>query len=168
MRDRILRRLFHLPRWLLALAAALVLSGCGFLADFLIHDAHRLLASDLYTFLIAFLFTYALLRLESHRRRVLSRRMEIAADVNHHIRNALTGIVYTAAVQNDPALQAVLKDATERIDWVLNTVLPGDAVELRWPVQAPDWRPSPWEIKARPESPLPDHLHSESRQGTEA
>ena len=130
---------------LLALLAGVVMSGCGFLIDVLVHKANRLMASDIYTFALAFLFSYALLRHEARRRAVLSRRMEIAAEVNHHIRNALTGIVYTAAVRSDPALQAVLEDATARIDWVLTTVMPDGANELRWPVQVPSWRPLPWE-----------------------
>ncbi len=129
---------------LLALLAGLVMSGCGFLIDVFVHRANRLMASDIYTFALAFLFSYALLRYEARRRAVLSRRMEIAAEVNHHIRNALTGIVYTAAVRSDPALQAVLEDATARIDWVLTTVMPDGASELRWPVQAPAWKPLPW------------------------
>ena len=71
--------------------------------------------------------------------------MQIAAEVNHHIRNALTGVVFTAAVRNDPALEAVIMDATARIDWVLNTVLPDGSEDLRWPVQSPDWQPGRWQ-----------------------
>ncbi len=134
----------NLPLWLLALIAALLISGCGFLVDHFVHRANRLLASDFYTLSIAFLFSYLLLRYEARRRALLRRRMQVAAEVNHHIRNALTGVVFTAAVQNDPELTSVLKDATERISWVLNTVLPDGAEDLRWPVQAPNWSPSGW------------------------
>jgi len=72
------------------------------------------------------------------------RRMAIAAEVNHHIRNALTAIVYSTSVKRDQPLQSVLKDATDRIDWVLNTVLPDGEESLKWPVQAPHWRPGNW------------------------
>ena len=135
--------------WFIASLSAILISGCGFLVDHIIHKADRLLASDFYTCGIAFVFSYALLAYESRRRAVLSRRMEVVAEANHHIRNALTGVVLTAAVQNDPALEEVLKDATARIDWVLNTVLPDGSAELRWPVQSPEWRPSRWRSSSR-------------------
>jgi hypothetical protein len=67
-----------------------------------------------------------------------------AAEVNHHIRNALTAIVYSTSVRHDQALRKTLKEATDRIDWVLNEILPDGESKLRWPVQAPLWRPRPW------------------------
>lgn len=137
--------------WLIALLASVLISGCGFLVDRFIHKADRLLASDFYTLVIAFIFSYALLSYEARRRAVLRRRMQVAADVNHHIRNALTSVVFTAAVQNDPRLTSVIEDATARIDWVLNTVLPDGSDSLRWPVQSPEWTPSSWEQPARPD-----------------
>ncbi len=127
----------------------MLIAGCGFLVDHLIHKSERLYASDFYTLLIAFVFSYALLSYEAHRRAVLSRRMEIVAEANHHIRNALAGVVLTAAVQNDAALEEVLRDATARIDWVLNTVLPDGAKDLQWPVQSANWRPSHWRSDQR-------------------
>jgi hypothetical protein len=142
---------FSLSSLLLAALGALLISGGGFLVDHLVHKADRLLASDFYTCGIAFLFSYVLLQLQIWRRRALARRMEIAAEVNHHIRTALTGVVYTAAVRNDPALQAVLEDATARIDWVLNTVLPDGSHDLQWPVQTTMWRPSAWKKPAASE-----------------
>ena len=129
--------------------AAILISGCGFLVDHIIHDANQLRASDYYTAVIAFVFSYALLSYEARRVAQMSRRMQIVADANHHIRNALAGVVLTAAVQNDPALEVVLKDATARIDWVLTTVLPDGSEDLQWPVQAPDWRPSDWKSRQK-------------------
>lgn len=142
-----------------ALFFGALISGTGFAIDHLIHNADRLLASDFYTLLVAFGFSYVLLAIAARRRAVLTRRMQIAAEVNHHIRNALTGVVFTAAVRNDPALEAVLVDATARIDWVLTTVLPDGANELRWPVQSSDWQPAPWTgTKASTESNGPTLL----------
>ncbi len=135
---------FSARNLLLALFGAVVISCCGFFIDHFFHRANRLLASDFYTCGVAFMFSYTLLQFESRRRALLARRMEIAAEVNHHIRNALTGVVFTAAARNDPALQAVLDDATARIDWVLNTVLPDGSSSLKWPVQSPHWRPQTW------------------------
>lgn len=129
---------------LLALGSGAVIAGCGVLMDHFIHGVDHIYASDVYTLVVGFLLSYALLLNEDRRRANLARRMQIAADVNHHIRNALTGVVYTAAVRNDPALHSVLEDATARIDWVLNTVLPDGRSELRWPVDVKEWSPSSW------------------------
>jgi hypothetical protein len=129
---------------LMALGVGVVIAGCGFGVDRLVHHASRLYASDLYTCMIACVLSYLLLIYEKRRRRMLERRMTIAAEVNHHIRNALTAVVFSASVRNDPALQSVLKDATARINWVLTTVLPDGARDLMWPVQAPGWRAGSW------------------------
>jgi uncharacterized protein YacL len=128
-----------------ALAVGLIISACGFGVDHLFHHANRLYASDLYTLIVAFVMSYLLLLYEERRRRMLARRMEIAAEVNHHVRNALTAVVFSASVVHDPSLEAVLKDATARIDWVLNTVLPDGAESMKWPIQAPDWHPGTWQ-----------------------
>jgi hypothetical protein len=129
---------------LLALAVGLLIGVCGVGLDRLVHHASRIYASDLYTCVIASIFSYLLMIYEKRRRMILARRMAIAAEVNHHIRNALTAIIYSTSVRRDQSLQATLKDATDRIDWVLNTVLPDGDGRLKWPVQAPKWRPNQW------------------------
>jgi hypothetical protein len=117
---------------------------CGVGLDRLVHHASRLYASDLYTCAVASVFSYALMMYEKRRRMIMARRMAITAEVNHHVRNALTAIVYSTSVKPDQSLQTVLKDATDRIDWVLTTVLPDGEEGLKWPVQAPQWRPRKW------------------------
>jgi uncharacterized membrane protein len=114
-----------------ALFLGLMIGVCGFGLDRLVHHASRIYASDLYTCIIATVLSYLVLVYEKRRRMILARRMEIAAEVNHHIRNA-------------QSLQSTLKDATERIDWVLTTVLPDGEERLKWPVQRPQWRPVAW------------------------
>jgi hypothetical protein len=127
-----------------ALVLGLLIGFCGVGLDRLVHHASRIYASDLYTCVIASIFSYLLMIYEKRRRMILARRMEIAAEVNHHIRNALSAIIYSTSVRRDQSLQATLKDATDRIDWVLTTVLPDGDGRLKWPVQAPLWRPSQW------------------------
>jgi hypothetical protein len=127
-----------------ALVVGLLIGLCGVGLDRLVHHASRIYASDLYTCVIASIFSYLLMIYEKRRRMILARRMAIAAEVNHHIRNALTTIIYSTSVRRDPSLQATLKDATDRIDWVLTTVLPDGDGRLKWPVQAPQWRPTQW------------------------
>ena len=136
-----------------ALFVGFVIAGCGFGVDYLFHSASRLFASDVYTFIIACVLSYALMMYEKRRRTMLERRMMIAAEVNHHIRNALTAVVFTASVQNDPALETVIQDATARINWVLTTVLPDGSKDLEWPVQAPDWQAHSWDGEAKAAKP---------------
>lgn len=127
-----------------ALILGALIGVCGVGLDRLVHHASHLYASDLYTCVVASVFSYLLMIYEKRRRMILARRMAIAAEVNHHIRNALTAIVYSTSVKRDQPLQSVLKDATDRIDWVLNTVLPDGEERLKWPVQAAQWRPENW------------------------
>ena len=127
-----------------ALVLGLLVGVCGVGLDRLVHQTSRIYASDLYTCIVSMVFLYLLMVFEKRRRMVLARRMEIVAEANHHIRNALTAVVFSASVQNDPALQAVLNDATERIDWVLTKVLPDGEAALKWPVQSQEWRPGVW------------------------
>ena len=127
-----------------AVILGVLIGVCGVGLDRLVHHASRLYASDLYTCVVASAFSYLLMIYEKRRRMILARRMAIAAEVNHHIRNALTAIVYSTSVKRDQPLQSVLKDATDRIDWVLTTVLPDGEESLKWPVQAPQWRPGIW------------------------
>ncbi len=129
------------PRIVLyAVLVGALLAGCGFGVDRFFHNASRLYASDFYTFVIACVLSYLLLMYEKRRRIMLERRMMIVAEVNHHIRNALTAVVFSASVQNDSVLEDVLKDATARINWVLTTVLPDGSKDLTWPVQSTEWR----------------------------
>ncbi len=127
-----------------ALVVGLLFGVFGVGLDRLVHHASRIYASDLYTCVIASIFSYLLMIYEKRRRMILARRMAIAAEVNHHIRNALSAIIYSTSVRRDQSVQATLRDATDRIDWVLTTVLPDGDTRLRWPVQAPHWRPSQW------------------------
>ena len=127
---------------MLALVVGLLIGVCGVGLDRLVHHASRIYASDLYTCVIASIFSYLLMIYDKRRRMILARRMAIAAEVNHHIRNALSAIIYSTSVRRDLPLQATLKDATDRIDWVLTTVLPDGDKRLRWPVQAPHGVPA--------------------------
>ncbi len=129
---------------LLAMLCGLVIGFCGYAVDHFVHGINELYTSDLYTCIVASLLCYTLMVYDKRRRVILARRMEIVAEVNHHIRNALTAVVFSAAVQKDPMLQAVIEDATARIDWVLTTILPDGADDLKWPVQAAAWSPKRW------------------------
>jgi hypothetical protein len=151
-REISVRAILHGRIVFFALVVGFLIAGFGFGVDRIVHRASRLYASDLYTFVVACLLSYALMMYEKRRRAMLERRMMIAAEVNHHIRNALTAVVFSASVKSDPALQAVIQDATARINWVLTTVLPDGSKDLMWPVQAPEWRASSWQDEKKSRS----------------
>jgi signal transduction histidine kinase len=86
-------------------------------------EFRHIFASDWFEALGATILSgIALLRIQA-RRRELMVRMQIVEDVNHHVRNALTAIVFSASLRDDPELDAQVKDACARIDWVLSDVL---------------------------------------------
>jgi hypothetical protein len=45
------------------------------------------------------------------------------AEVNHHVRNALTSVLYSVHLNRDPELMKITQDAVARVDWVLREVL---------------------------------------------
>jgi hypothetical protein len=107
----------------LLIGAFAILASFGF--DRMLHGIVRpLYASDLLEGAVAAgLSGAALLKLQKRRRELLV-RMQIVEDVNHHVRNALTAVVLSASLREDAELNALVRNACERIDWVLNDVLP--------------------------------------------
>jgi hypothetical protein len=105
------------------------------------HLARPVYASDvLVGTLVALLSGAALLRAQIIRQELLT-RMQITEDVNHHVRNALAAITLTTSLREDPELIELVKDASERIDWVLSEILSG-AVSGKVTPKAPSrWRP---------------------------
>lgn len=129
--------------WIIVLLALLIgiLSVAGsFLLDWAIHDLVRpVYASDILEGGVAALVSGAVLvRMQSRRREMLV-RMQIIEDVNHHVRNALTIITLSSAIRQDPELDTQVKDACNRIDWILN-----DAVSRTIGHSAPDPVQSGW------------------------
>ena len=92
--------------------------------DWAMHGmVRRVYASDLLEWIaVAFFSGVVLVRMQARRRELLI-RMQIVEDVNHHVRNALTSITLSAALREDAQLDARVRDACERIDWVLSDVL---------------------------------------------
>ena len=66
---------------------------------------------------------FAQIRLrQQEKREVLKDRLDKVADMNHHVRNALTVVVYSMKIGN--ADSSMLQGAVERIEWALREVLP--------------------------------------------
>ena len=102
-----------------------LLHGRGLVGGWEIFGAGRTVyASDLLAAFVAGSASgIALGRLQARRRELLA-RMQAVEDVNHHVRNALTAVALSAALHDDVQLNEQVRDATERIDWVLRDVLP--------------------------------------------
>jgi hypothetical protein len=75
-------------------------------------------------------------RHERARRRQLAERLHTIASMNHHVRNALQVIMYSAYVPSDQEQLGRIRDAVERIEWALQEVLPGESLN-----DDDDWRP---------------------------
>ena len=65
----------------------------------------------------------------SERRENVAARLRTIADMNHHIRNALQTIQFSAYSTKDQQTIAEISEAVERIQWALREVLPGRASE---------------------------------------
>jgi hypothetical protein len=50
-------------------------------------------------------------------------RMRMIAEMNHHVRNAMTAISLSVYAKNDPELEKITRDSIQRIDWALREVL---------------------------------------------
>jgi signal transduction histidine kinase len=83
----------------------------------------RLLAEGLSAVVVAWL-TAGFIRQANQRRDAALLRMQVIAETNHHIRNALAAISFsTDAIQNPQCIQ-VISESVERIEWTLREVLP--------------------------------------------
>ncbi len=126
---------------LIALSIGVLSLATSMFLDWAIHDiVRRIYASDILEGVVAVVLSGAVLVRMQSRRRELLMRMQIIEDVNHHVQNALTVITLSSALLQDPELNAQMRDACDRIDWVLNDVLSqtlgaGDAKET-----PPKWR----------------------------
>src|SRR5690349_20802757 len=98
--------------------------GSGILLDVTLGVENRgILYSDIFTGVVAAFLTLMVARYYERLRIADSERLRVAADVNHHVRNALTAVLYSVHVRRDPELIQVTQDAVDRIDWTLREIL---------------------------------------------
>jgi signal transduction histidine kinase len=121
-----------LPGWkmlVLSLVAAAAVFIIGSTLDWILLHEHEpktvtVEISDALGGMVAGSLVFRLLQYERERRRRLRQRLEVIADMNHHIRNALqviSGTAYSAADQQQ--LEAV-RQSVNRIQWTLREILP--------------------------------------------
>jgi hypothetical protein len=74
-------------------------------------------------------------RYERFRQRQLTQQLRTIAAMNHHVRNALQVVMYSASVPSDKEQLNRIRSAVQRIEWALQEVLPGYALDLDndWP-----------------------------------
>jgi signal transduction histidine kinase len=89
----------------------------------------RLLAEGLSAFIVSCLIA-KLADINRRQRRLAMARMQVIAEMNHHIRNALASISLSAYVAENQQLIRVISEGVERIDWALREILPRE-VPLR-------------------------------------
>jgi signal transduction histidine kinase len=83
----------------------------------------RLLAEGLSAVVVA-LLTAGLIHQANQRREAAQLRMQVIAEMNHHIRNALAAIsLSTDTIQNQQCIR-VISQSVDRITWALREVLP--------------------------------------------
>jgi hypothetical protein len=105
-----------------AIGLAVFLVGFG-LDALLISDSRGILSSDAVTGGIAALLAYLAVHQYQVRQKENAARLHVVAEVNHHVRNALSAILLSVHIRRDPELLNITESAVERIDWVLTEVL---------------------------------------------
>jgi hypothetical protein len=83
----------------------------------------RLLAEGLSAFILSCLIAkIANIARYQHQRTVA--RMQVIAEMNHHIRNALTPISLSTHITDNQQRIRVISEGVDRIDWALREILP--------------------------------------------
>jgi len=112
--------------------AAIAVGIVSFLATELMHyllvpdigrSRERFLAEALSALLVS-LLTAKLVQITRERHRLTVARMQVIAEMNHHIRNALSPISLSMDDTENQQLNHVISEAVDRIDWALREILP--------------------------------------------
>jgi hypothetical protein len=82
-------------------------------------------ASNVLTGLVVAGLFLELTRNVQNRRRLVQARLEVIADMNHHIRNALQVLSYASVTHGGEKETEMMRDSIDRIEWALREVLPG-------------------------------------------
>jgi hypothetical protein len=119
----------RVPAWLLTLAFGAVILLSGGALDVLVQHHHETLwsamaVSDYVAALVASVLFYRLILYERERRRAIRRRLEIIAEINHHVRNAVYVISLSTHPSQDVEMVKLIQDSLKRIDWALKEILP--------------------------------------------
>lgn len=111
-----------------ALLATLLTFVITSLADWLMlrqHESARLTIeiSDGLAAVAIGALSFQIFRLQQQRQQRLRRRLELIADMNHHVRNALQVIAFSTEGKNEEEI-ATIRESVNRIQWALTELLP--------------------------------------------
>lgn len=107
-------------RYLFPLLIGGAASGTSILLDMALGmDNRPLLYSDAFDGIVTALLTFFVVIYYERMRQMTAERLQVAAEINHHVRNALTTVLYSVYVKQDPELIQVTQDAVNRVDRVL-------------------------------------------------
>ncbi|HYL11916.1 MAG TPA: hypothetical protein VEV41_02720 [Terriglobales bacterium] len=116
----------------LLMAVALAFAAAAFLLSEFLHyllvpdlgrHGERMVAEGLSALIIGCLAA-ALFRTSIKRRQVTVARLQVISEMNHHIRNALAAISFSAsAIPNQQSVR-VIQESVDRIEWTLREILP--------------------------------------------
>ena len=109
-----------------AVGVVMFVASVGFDLALLKHQATPLaiLLSNGLVALLAAMLVFTLLTYDRRQRRLIMERMEALNEVNHHIRNALQALAFTAAALQGTKEGASVSESIQRIQWALLEVLP--------------------------------------------
>lgn len=118
--------------WRFVLGAAIGVGIVSFLATELMHSilvpdigrSHERLLAEGFSALIVSCLTAKLVQISRERHRLTMARMQVIAEMNHHIRNALSPISLSVDATEDRQLKCMISEAVDRIDWALREILP--------------------------------------------
>lgn len=120
------------PSWRFVVGAALGVGIVSFLASELMHywlvrdlgrNRERLLAEAVSALVVSCLIA-RLAYMARRQQRLTIARMQVIAEMNHHIRNALTPISLSVEAIENQQLIRIISEGVDRIDWALREVLP--------------------------------------------
>lgn len=121
--------------WQFVMIAALAVGAVSFLATELMHyilvpdigrSRERFLAEG-FSALVVALLAAKVIQMARQRHQLLLARMQVIAEMNHHIRNALSPLSLSLDDTENKQLKNVIEDAVNRIDWALREILPREA-----------------------------------------
>lgn len=110
--------------WGIALCIGSIVFAATASVDWLLYDAgvepmHIMLASDALAAVLAGVFALKRMMEVHQRRDLLRQQLDIIAETNHHIRNALELIQFSAQSTHNEEVIGQISGAVDRIQWVL-------------------------------------------------
>jgi hypothetical protein len=128
-----------------ALLVGALLFGVSYLADWVLYwlkiPGVSTIANNLVIGACAAVAAYIWARYEAERRSHAREKMILIAELNHHIRNAVTLLGQSAALEDGPCKLRLIDEAVDRIDRVLTELVP-TAGEAQTPRLFLDERPT--------------------------